>query len=232
MVSVHSVTTLGSEFDSATFDQLSFPAHFSAANAEANASWALGESEGYPNWDKFATFTYRIELPSAYDVSYSGLELVQTTKWRGERYTTVQYAENVGDDTTASDLSDSDWSDKTSAFDAKDKEISLDSTVSTSGDMILQYEMLFTDSEASDIQQQGGGADGAGSSTGASGLMMRVQDAERVFRKTRLRPAACCSLSRNLRPAGGIVKERSANNCDDRLSVSKGHRAFREKHIA
>lgn len=167
--SVYSVETLDSEFNDATVHDLSFPAHFRAQDLEdsnVKTEFENGKDAGYPNWDTFATIFYRLTLPSAYDLSYSGVELVQTTQWPGDRYVGVQYAEGVSDDTEFEDIEDTQYTSKTSSYDANDKDITVDSTIAPGDDLVLKFEMVFTDGEASDLQSAGDGRSGGGAMGG------------------------------------------------------------------
>ena len=171
--SIYSVETLDSEFDGATIHGLSFPAHFSAEDLEDSnikTEWQDGKDAGYPNWDKFATFFYRLELPSAYDLSYSGVELVQETQWPGDRYVSVQYAEGVSEDTDFEDIEDNQWASKTSSYDAKGKNVTVDSTIAPGDDLVFKFEMVFTGDEASNLQTAGGGGDGGAMGSGFSNI--------------------------------------------------------------
>lgn len=166
-ISVHSVTTLGSTFDNAVINGLSFPAHFQASDIDTEAAIQIdsGDASSYPSFDVVLDIYYKITLPDAYDVSYSGVDLEQTTQWPGERYATVEYNENAGD-TDFDDMQDSDWTSKTSSFDAQDKDITIDSTISVGNQDALHYSMKLTQGEADAMQNTGS----ASTSGGGGGL--------------------------------------------------------------
>ncbi len=162
--SVHSVDTFGSVMSDAVINGLSFPAHFTAELAPAEDVNATFKSDNaYPNWDAVADIYYKLSLPSAYDLSYSGVSLEQTTQWPGTRYTNVEYKEGVGD----SEFSEiENWNSLTSSFDALDKDVTIDDTVSVDTEYAIHYEIKLTNDEASAMQSGGGMAPMGGSGGG------------------------------------------------------------------
>jgi len=111
------VETLGDTFGDATIHGLSFPAQFEASQLSDEDTQAnFSQDNAYPQWDVVADIYYRISLPSAYDLSYSNVELVQTTNWAETRYATVELKEDAGD-TEFSEIDS--WSDVTSSFRAR-----------------------------------------------------------------------------------------------------------------
>jgi len=89
---------------------------------DVNAEFS--EDNNYPQWDAVGSFDYRMQLPTAFDLSYANVELVDEPDLPGERYKTVEVAEDVGD----TDFSDIDsWSDVTDSYGSS--EVTLDSTV-------------------------------------------------------------------------------------------------------
>lgn len=153
---VYSVDTYGATFEDAVYHGLSYPAHVTAAELPAeDVSATFQGDNAYPNWASVADIHYRMNLPDAYDISYSGVDLEQTTQWPGTRYVTVEVAEGVGD-TEFSEIDS--WSSVTSSFDSQDKDVTLDSTISPGTEYALHYELKLTDEEASAMQAAGGGA--------------------------------------------------------------------------
>ncbi len=175
-LSVNSVESLGTTFDDATIHGLSFGAHFEASELsgdDVSVDAQAGEDAGYPNWAHHTTINYRLELPDAYDLSYSNAELVAEQKHTEPHYVSVQYAEGTGDDAFG-DIDDDEWSDITSSFSSEDKEVSIDSTVQPGTSMVLQYEQVWTDSEfqtvtSGEAAESGGG--GGIFSTGDGGIL-------------------------------------------------------------
>jgi len=154
--SVHSVDTLGATFDDAVIMGLSFPAHVSAEFAPAEDVDATFQGDNaYPQWDSVASINYRLSLPDAYDIGYSGVSLEQTSQWPGTRYVSVEVKEGVGD-TDFADIENADS--VTSSFDAQDKTVTLDSTISPGTEYYIGIDLKLTSDEASAMQAAGGGA--------------------------------------------------------------------------
>ncbi len=166
---VHSVDTFGSTLDNAVFKGLSVTADFRASDlASSDVKSSFEKDNAFPNWDTVADLYYKISLPSAYDLSYSGVTLVQEQQWPGTRYVTLEVAEGVGD-TEFSDISS--WSSKASSFDNQDKTHTLDSTVSVGTEYAIHIQLKLTGDEAS-AMQTAGGSGGAGIFGGGSGGIM------------------------------------------------------------
>lgn len=165
-VSVNSVTTLGTTFDDATIHGLTAPMLFEASElSDADRKTAFESDNAFPNWDVVADLNYRLELPSAYDLSYANAELKQTQKWPATRYATVQIAEGAGD-TNFDDIST--WTDLTADYNTEDQDLTLDSTVSVGTEYAVSYDIKLTGQEADAMQQsmQAGGGGIFGSSSG------------------------------------------------------------------
>lgn len=164
--SMKSLDSMGSTFDDSTLNDLQFPAHFRAADvtdSDVKVDFRSGEDNSFPNWDVVAEIHYRINLPDAYDLSYSGVEMVQTTNWPSERYVTAESKEGVGD----TDFSDIDnWSSFKSSIDSEDQTITIDSTVSSGTEYATHYELKLTSNEADAMQAATGGAAPMGDSGG------------------------------------------------------------------
>jgi len=171
-ISVDSVDSLGTTFDDATIHGLSFGAHFEASELsgdDASVSSQSGDDAGYPNWDQKTTINYRLELPDAYDLSYSGAELKAEQKHTEPHYVSVQYAEGT-DDTEFSEIDDSDWTDITDDFSSEDETVTIDDTVEPGTSMVLQYENLWTSSEYQTVTSgEDGDAGGGAGILGGSG---------------------------------------------------------------
>lgn len=153
--SVHSVSTFGSTFSNAVYHDLTFPAHIDAKHAPSeDVNATFDKDNAFPNWDSVAEIYYRIELPSAYDLSYAGVSLDQDQKWPGSRYATVEVKEGVGD-TDFEDISN--WNSKESTFSNQDSTHTLDSTVSVGTEYAVHIQLKLTGDEASAMQMAGGG---------------------------------------------------------------------------
>lgn len=152
--SVHSLGSLGAAFDSATINDLTVPMLFEAEQLPSDdvmTNWTATTS--YPAFDQIGEIHYRMDVPDAYDLSYSGLSLDQKTNWPSERYAAVEYKEGVGD-TDFGDIEN--WDSKTSSFDAQDKTVEIDGTIQPGTESALHYELKLTDGEADEMQSSGG----------------------------------------------------------------------------
>jgi len=177
---VHSLDTLGAAFDDATINDLTVPMHFEAAQlSEEDVLTEWMNAESYPSFDQIGDIHYRLAVPDAYDLSYSGLSLEQTTNWPGERYATVEYKEGVGD-TDFADIEN--WDSKTSSFDAQDKNLTVDGTIQPGTESALHYELKLTDGEADAMQQAGGaGIQGGNQGGGIVGWLTGLPGAILAF---------------------------------------------------
>jgi len=120
---------------------------------DVNAEFS--EDNNYPQWDAVGSFDYRMQLPTAFDLSYANVELVDEPDLPGERYKTVEVAEDVGD----TDFSDIDsWSDVTDSYGSS--EVTLDSTVSSGTVYAISYDVVLTNGEVSAIESAAGGGAG------------------------------------------------------------------------
>ena len=141
----------------ATFYGVTVDAMFQASDLQddADVSAEFSESNNYPQWDALGQFDYRIQLPTAFDLSYSNTELVDDPELPGERYKTVEVAEATGD--TGFDDIDS-WSDVTDSYGSS--EVTLDSTVSSGTVYAVSYDVVLTNGEVDTIESAVGGGAG------------------------------------------------------------------------
>ncbi len=169
-LSVSSVDSLGSVFDDATIHGLTFPAHFEAAQLSSenvNVSSQTGDAAGYPGWDRQSDIYYRLSLPDAYDLSYSGAALKTEQSYTQTHYKGVEFVEGTGD-TEFAEISDSSWSDITSSFDSEGSTVTVDETVQPGQSMVLHFDNTWTSSEWSSITSGSSGG-GFGPLAGGSG---------------------------------------------------------------
>ncbi|OYR55532.1 hypothetical protein DJ73_02200 [Halorubrum sp. Ea1] len=148
----------------ATIYGLTVDAMFQASDLQdaENVNAEFSQDNDYPQWDSVGSFEYRMKLPTAFDLSYSNTEFVDEPDLPGERYKSVEIAEDVGD-TEFADIES--WSDVTSSFGSS--EVTLDSTVSSGTVYAVSYDVVLTSGEVSAIQSAAGG--GAGPMDTANG---------------------------------------------------------------
>jgi hypothetical protein len=159
--SVSGMDTLDAVISDATVFDVTADASFSAANLrdDGDVSAEFGTSDDYPQWDQLGELAFRLELPTAFDLSYASPELVDEPTLPGERYKDVQIAEGT-DDTEFSEIDS--YTSVASSYDGSE-EISLDSTVSTGTSYVVTYDVVLTNGEVSAIQDA--------ASSGGAGVM-------------------------------------------------------------
>ena len=148
--SVSGMDTLDAVMSDATVYGLTVDAEFEAADLrdDGDVSATFTDSDDYPQWDRLGEFDFRLELPTAFDISYASTELVDEPSLPSERYKSVEVAENTGD-TDFADITS--FTSVTSSYDGSE-EISLDSTVSTDTEYVVSYDVVLTNGEVSAIQ--------------------------------------------------------------------------------
>lgn len=157
-VSINSVESMGPVFDNADINGLTFEAMYSGSQlADEDVATEFASDNAYPQWDSVLTANYRLELPSAYDLSHSNAELQMDQQWAETRYVAVEVAEGVSDDTNLTNVSDSSYTEYTSSFTSEGQTVSLDSTVSVGDNYDVRVKLLLTGDEASAMQSTGGG---------------------------------------------------------------------------
>lgn len=156
---VQSVDTLGSTFDNAVVHDASFDMKFAASDLDKSSELQIeftddrGQDGVYPSFDWVVDSYYRLELPSAYDLSYSNAKLTDTVEMPASRYQTVEYAEGVGD-TKFSEIDS--WTSASSSYDAQGSEVTLDSTIQPGQQIAVHYEYVVTTSDKGSMTQSGG----------------------------------------------------------------------------
>lgn len=167
--SVNSLDSFGSTFDNAHIMGVTFPAHIEAAElGDEDVQTSFSEDNNYPNWDSLFDGYFRMELPSAYDLSFSSPELKMHQDFPGSRYVTLEYAEDTGD-TEFDDLDDSDFTSVSSSFDSQGEAHSIDNTISIGQNYVVHLQLKLTNGEANAMQATGGSGGGGifgGSSDG------------------------------------------------------------------
>jgi len=156
---IKGVDTLGPTFDNAVIHGGTFDMKFAAEDLEKESELQVefvddrGENGAYPSFDWVVDTYYRLELPSAYDLSYSDAKLTDTVEMPASRYQTVEYAEGVGD-TEFSEIDS--WTSVSSSYDSQGSEVTLDSTIQPGQQIAVHYETVVTTSEKKSMAQSGG----------------------------------------------------------------------------
>lgn len=154
---VSGVDTFDEVMSDATVYGLTADAEFAASDLQddEDVSAEFDASDDYPQWDQLGELAFRLELPTAFDLSYSSPQLVDEPTLPSERYKAVDFAEATGD----TEFSEIDYSSVASNYDGSES-ITLDSTVSTDTEYVIAYDIVLTTDEASAMQDtsSGGGA--------------------------------------------------------------------------
>ena len=164
--SVANLAGFDAVMEDATFYGVTVDARFQASDLtdDEDVSAEFMSDNDYPQWDQVGTFQFKLNLPTAFDLSYANTELVDDPELPDERYKTVELAEGVGD----TDFEDISYTDVTSSYSGG--EVSLDSTVSSGTEYAIAYTVVLTDGEVSAIQNTSGGGAGPMSSSGGGPL--------------------------------------------------------------
>ncbi|TKX78824.1 hypothetical protein EXE53_19195 [Halorubrum sp. SD626R] len=165
-VQVYDMDTLGSAFANAEISGLEMPMHFRASDLESdeqevNVSFAAAES--YPSFEHRMEAYYRLELPSAYDVSYANAALKQDVTVPNSRYQTVEISEGASD-TEFSEISG--WTSVLGSIASQGDTVTLDDTIQPGQEIGYHGTVLVTADEKSAIEQLGGGVGQFSSSGG------------------------------------------------------------------
>lgn len=150
---VNDLGAMGSAFDQATIHGLTMPVTFTVSelpDEDVNASYTKASS--YPAFEFMFESYYRIQLPSAYDLSYANAELADTVSVPSGRYETVEYSEGVGD----TDFSDIDsWTSVADQYSSEGDDVTLDDTIQPGQEIAIHYQYPVTDDEKSALEATG-----------------------------------------------------------------------------
>lgn len=165
-VGVYNLDTLGPAFSNAEINGLEMPMEFRASDLatdeqEVNVSFAAADS--YPSFENRMEAYFRLELPSAYDLSYANAALKQDVTVPNSRYQTVEVLEGASD-TDFSDLSG--WSDVTASVGTQGDTVTLDDTIQPGQEIAIHETVLVTEDEKNQLQQTGVAGQFAASSDG------------------------------------------------------------------
>ncbi len=127
--------------------------HASNLTEEMDAHVEFSTAGDYPDFAFIADVYYRLELPSAYDLSYSNAELTDTVNLPSGRYQSVEVADGVGD-SNFSDISS--WSSVKSNYATQGANVTLDSTIQPGQQIAVHYEYPVTEDEQGNMKASGG----------------------------------------------------------------------------
>lgn len=127
--------------------------HASNLTSETDAHVEFSTAGDYPDFAFIADVYYRLELPSAYDLSYQNAKLTDTVNLPSGRYQSVEVAEGVGD-TEFEDISS--WTSVKSQYSSQGANVTLDSTIQPGQQIAVHYEYPVTSDEQGNMMAQGG----------------------------------------------------------------------------
>jgi hypothetical protein len=171
-VSLTGLDTLGETFDDAEIYELTVPVEFTGELADRTELEQTEDEStdggNYPGYKGTSTIYVAFELPDAYDLSFSGAELVDTQAVTSDRLLSVEYAEGVGD-TEFGNISDSTWSDMSGSYSGEGSTVTVDSTIQVGSVNVLQWTYKLTPDQFDDLgATAGGGGSGAMGVAGAN----------------------------------------------------------------
>lgn len=151
--SITSISTMGSTFDSATIDPLTVDVELVAEGVSDSWVDIVDADPGRFRFEARTEIAQNLEVPTAYDLSWSDLELVEEVRHPSDRYNEVLAATGLDSTQTVEEVDDIDTTDETSTFEngSVDSEIVVSTDISP-GDYVLLYsDLLLTDDEDSEI---------------------------------------------------------------------------------
>jgi len=165
-IMIHNMSTMGSAFGNAEISGLEMPMHFRAsdlASDEQEVDVSFADAESYPSFENRMEAYYRLELPSAYDLSYANAKLKQDVTVPNSRYQAVEVAEGASD-TNFGEIDG--WTDVTGSVGSQGDTVAFDDTIQPGQEIAIHETVLVTSDEMSEIQQTGGAGQFASSGDG------------------------------------------------------------------
>ena len=170
--SVQDLGGLDDAFDGATLYSVQYDVQFRVS--EAPSSWVDFQFEEAGRYDRDLRFqaVQNIDLPTAFDISWSLDDFVVDQSHPSSRYLTVEVAteseaqtlEDTGDDSSTS------WTGRTSRFDGKiGNTVELSGAPSASDVEAAHYDVLVDESKREEMTAASGGAGGGPAGGGGSG---------------------------------------------------------------
>lgn len=154
-VNVTSVGSLGTYADSASIMDLrvyDVEYRFSDLQSNEDHSVEFRASEDYGAYDQVLEIHGRLKVRSAIDLQHGTLELRDDQGLVGERFKVAEYATATGE-TELDNVSDSDYTDASSAYSSKGETVTLAASGINAGEnLIVHLEVALQDDEASALQ--------------------------------------------------------------------------------
>lgn len=163
--SLSALSTMGSWANDATISDLKVSGvEYRMSNLEAaDVSTNFTSADAYPSFPTKLKQSGGLVVPSAIDLSHSGLSLRVEQSLVDERYKTFRYAEGVGD----KDAEDVDsWTDASNQLGGAGDTIVVDDTIQPGATIMPQEVVVLTADEVSNLRATGGGAGPVGGGDG------------------------------------------------------------------
>lgn len=145
--------------------------HASNLTSQTDAHVEYSAATDYPDFAFIADVYYRLQLPSAYDLSYQNAELTDTVNLPSGRYQSVEVAEGVGD-TGFEDISS--WSSVKSNYGTQGANVTLDATIQPGQQIAVHYEYPVTRNEQGAMKAAGGIAGQFAGGGGGGGFLSGI----------------------------------------------------------
>ena len=154
-ISVNTLKSMGGAFDSAILHDVTISVDQPASmvpSEDINVEFNVDENNTYPGYYGTATIQVRDGLTDAYDLRYKNVEFTDTQSLGTDRYLSVAYAEDVGD-TEFDEIGDSAWSSITTSYSDPGETVTIDETIQTGDESVMEYELRLNEDEFAALQQ-------------------------------------------------------------------------------
>lgn len=155
--SITDTASMGATFDDSAVHGLTVPMHFEADQLSEDMDIGINytEADNYPSFDWKVDQYYRLQLPSAYDLSYADAQLEDEVSMPASRYQAVDISEGVGD-TDFENVSS--WTSVLSNYDTEGADRVLDDTIQPGQQIAFHAELVVTGDERAALDDTGGAA--------------------------------------------------------------------------
>jgi hypothetical protein len=143
------------------------PAGSDDGQNETHIAWS--NASDYPSYAHGLDTYARLRVPTAIDLSHSGLTLEAEQQLLQDRYQTVEYAEDTGD----TDFQNVSWSAAADSWDNQGDRQEFDASVTAGQNYSVHYFLTLTDSEKNSIEsvESAGGGGGGPVDDGGGGIL-------------------------------------------------------------
>jgi len=143
-INITGLNSLGTNLESGTVHNMRVDFEYRAQDLPSEDRRVNTSDAPDYSWDSKATVHYRFDLPTAYELTYYNLELVDTAELPSSRYVAVEYAEGTG---TTDFENVSSYSAVTSQYSSKNVKVDVDTTINPSDTSVYKAMVLTDDTE-------------------------------------------------------------------------------------